>query len=146
MSLLFKLDDGGCWASSHAHERSDCTVSAFAIVTGRPYDLIHSTLALAGRRPNRGFESDVWLKRVRGRVLGGLFKRANVRLPSEVGGPKVTLTPATFSLAYPEGRYLLESPTHVWACCEGVHHDIALPYDRPLTGAWRWHPTPDKEA
>ncbi len=139
--LPFKLHDGGCHRSSHPHEHSDCTVSAFAIVTGLPYDKVYSILALAGRKPNRGFESDVWLKKMKGRVLGGLFKAASVRVPSEVDKRKVTLTPDTFRLAYLEGRYVLETQSHTWAYRDGTHYDIALPYDRPLTGAWRWYPT-----
>ncbi len=137
--LPFKLDDAGCHLSSRPHERRDCVVSALSIVTGLPYDVVYPIVALAGRRPNHGFESDKWLKRMGGRVLGGRFKPVKIRVPSPVGRT-VVLTPSTFGLLYPKGRFLLEQPTHTWSCLNGIHHDLALPYDRPLTGAWQWFP------
>lgn len=140
MTLPFKLDDGGCWSSSYPHSKRDCTVASMAIVTGVSYDSVYQTLALVGRKPNQGFESDVWLKKVRGRAFGGRFRAVPVTTRSPVDGSKVPLTPSTFGLLHPKGRYLLETSAHVWAYCEGYHHDLALPYDKPLTGAWQWHP------
>jgi len=139
MTLPFKLDDGGCSASSRPHSKRDCVVAAIAIVVECPYDLAYDTVALAGRKPDQGFESDVWLKKVKGRVFGGQFKPIKVKIANPVGR-KTVLTPSTFGLLYPKGHFLLETRMHVWAYVDGYHHDIALPYDKPLTGAWQWHP------
>ncbi len=135
--IPFKLSDGGCSLSCRPHEYRDCVVAAFAVVTGKPYDEIYDIIALAGRPPNQGFESDVWLKRMRGKVLGGQFKAVKVRIKSPVGR-MISLTPRTFGLLHPKGRYILETASHTWAIVDSVHHDLALPKDKPLTGAWRW--------
>lgn len=142
------LDDGQRNLSKRPGQTADCTVRAFAIVTGLSYDLIYETLAKAGRKPCQGFESDVWLKKRRGRVFGGLFKPVEIRALRQpmdqctIRPVSGKLTPSTFASVYPEGRYLLETPNHVWCQIDGIAHDLWRVKEQSLTGAWRWHPSP----
>ena len=137
--IPFQLSDGGCAFSSRPHEVRDCVVAAFAIVTDRLYDEVFDIIALAGRPSNQGFESDVWLKKTRGKVFGGQFKVVPVKVKSPVGR-MVALTPRTFGLLHPKGRYILETTQHTWALVDQTHYDLSLPKEKPLTGAWLWVP------
>lgn len=133
MKILYplKIDDAGCHLSLRPEERSDCTVRAFSIVTNLPYNHIYDVLREAGRRPHQGFDSDKWLARKKGRVFGGVFKPVNVK----------GLTPLTVGNKYPVGRYIIETPDHVYGLLDGVSHDLVrLKDNTQLTGAWKWFP------
>lgn len=135
----FRLDDGGCCKSSHPYEKNDCSVVALAIVTGLPYDTVHSALKRAGRDGNQGFESDSWLQRRAGLAFGGRFKPVKTKRHGAFSDEK-PLTVSTFGAWYPKGRFLLETECHVWGMVDGVHHDISRTREQPLTGAWQWIP------
>lgn len=122
------LDDGGRNASQRPNQFNDCTVRALAVVTQTDYDIVYDLLAKAGRKACEGFESDAWIRRKRGYVLGGRFKPIRVH----------DLTVATFANKYPKGRYLLETSNHTWAVINGKHHDLRRVKEQPLTGAWIW--------
>lgn len=126
------IDDADCHLSTRFAEANDCTVRSIAIVTSLSYDHVFDVLAEAGRKPNRGFESDQWLKKRRGRVLGGRFKAVNVK----------GLVPDTFAHRYPIGRYLVETADHVYSVLDGVAHDLGRVKKQFLTGAWVWTPKP----
>lgn len=137
------LNDGGRNLSKRPGSYSDCTVRALAIVTGTSYDSVYDLLAAAGRKPCAGFDSTSWIRRRRGRVLGGRFRAVPVRREMtevlEGGATKRVMwnvTPTTFSLFYPEGRYLLETPSHTWVCLSSIHHDLWRVKEQPLSGAW----------
>lgn len=139
------LDDAGRSESKRFSQSSDCTVRALSIVTGVAYDDVYDLLAKAGRKPCAGFDSTSWIRRKRGRVLGGRFRAVPVRREMtevlEGGATKRVMwnvTPTTFSMFYPEGRYLLESPSHTWACLSSIHHDLWRVKEQPLSGAWVW--------
>lgn len=126
------LDDGNCHLSSHPQELDDCTVRALAIVTGLLYDHIYDVLKEAGRKPNRGFHSDRWIKKRGGRVFGGRFKVV------PIGKHNI---PLAFGQIHYQGRYLLETNDHTWALVNGEHRDLLRVKDSAkLTGAWQWHP------
>ncbi len=126
------LDDGNCHLSTHSQEINDCSVRAFAIVTELPYDEVYSILAKAGRKRNRGFHSDKWLKKHKGQVLGGVFKPIKLNRT-------LRLTPLNFGPLHPKGRYILETEDHTWACLNSIHHDLwRVKQDEWLTGAWEF--------
>lgn len=139
-----QLDDGGRHLSRRPGQYHDCSVRALAILTGQPYDVCYDLLARAGRKPCQGFESDKWLKKVKGRVFGGQFKAVPIIASRPIPrSPTVVLTPSTFGRD-PKylngGRYLLETPSHTWAVIDGIHHDLWRVKEQPLTGAWQWFP------
>lgn len=119
------LDDAGRNLSKRPGQHSDCSVRALAIVSGLPYDTVYDILAAAGRKPCDGFDSPAWIKKHRGRVLGGRFKVVSVR----------GLTPLTFGRLHPKGRFILETENHMWALVDGKHRDLWR-VTKKLTGAW----------
>lgn len=118
--------------SKRPNQTADCSVRALATVTKVSYDDVYDLLAKAGRKPCDGFDIDSWIKRKRGRVLGGRFRRVSVK----------GLTPAIFAARYPKGRYLVTVSNHVWVVINGNHHDLIRVKEQPLEGAWVW--TADK--
>ena len=128
------LDDGGRNFSKRPSQTADCSVRAFSIVSGLPYDEVYDILQKAGRKPCQGFHTDRWVKRNKGKVVGG--KCTAVKL--KVG--KIDLTPNNFVNFYPKGRFVLESHDHTWAVIDGVHRDmwrVKCP-DDSLFGVWKF--------
>jgi hypothetical protein len=137
------LNDGGRSESKRPAQTADCTVRALSIVTGVCYDIAYETLAAAGRRPCHGFEIEEWLTKRRGKVFGGRFKRVSLIAPRAIpGSPKVIFTPSSFARYHSKGRFILSTPSHVFALLDGVAHDLWRIKDAPLADAWEWHPTP----
>jgi hypothetical protein len=132
------LDDGGRNYSRRPYQINDCSVRAFAILSGLPYDEIYDILRKAGRKSNEGFWSDRWIERKKGKVLNGKFKRVSLK--------RGKITPMNFSKFYPRGRYLLESHNHTWVVIDGVHRDMWRVKDQnePLFGIWKFTPNPFK--
>lgn len=134
------LNDGNRNLSRRPGQFNDCTVRAFAIITGKSYDEVYDILAKAGRKPCQGFDSTGWLKKRRGRAFGGHFKAIPILFRLKGSMARYTLTPSLFASHYPEGRFLLETPSHTWACLDSIQHDLWRVKERSLTGAWQWHP------
>lgn len=143
MSAPYKLvlDDGNRNLSRRPGQTSDCSVRALAIITQSTYDDVYDLLAKAGRKPCQGFHLDDWLKARRGRVLGGRFKAVKIRFADSNVSPRFTetLTPTTFPLRYPTGRYLVSTANHVYCVVNGVAHDLWRVKEQPLVDAWQWH-------
>lgn len=133
------LNDGGRNLSSRIGQFSDCTVRAFAIITGLDYDIVYDTLAKAGRKPCDGFDSTEWLKKRRGRAFGGVFKPVKVVGRDDRYSQRPHLTPLNFASYHPKGRFMLETDSHTWICLDGIHHDLwRVKQDKPLSGAWEF--------
>jgi hypothetical protein len=133
------LDDGGRNTSLRIAQTNDCSVRAFAIITGKPYDTVYDILAKAGRKSCQGFESDEWLQKRRGRAFGGIFKPVKITGRDDRYSMRPDLTPLNFASHHPSGRFLLETTDHVWCVLEGVHHDLwRVKQGQPLTGAWEF--------
>lgn len=133
------LDDAGCNLSSHPREFNDCTVRAFAIVTGLPYDQVWRVLQRAGRKANKGFHSDRWLVKRKGKAFGGLFRPIETKGYQDRYSMCPPLTPLNFARCHSKGRFILEHDDHTWAFLDGKHHDLwRVKQDKPLSGAWEF--------
>ncbi len=127
----FVQSDGGRSRSRRPRQKDDCTVRALALVTERPYDEAYDALASAGRQSSRRFDFRTW-------AASALFAGFRLRwtpLPAVRGRPRVT--PATFVLDHPRGRYVLRTAKHVMACIDGAIHDTHRPQPgRCVYGYW----------
>ena len=112
------ISDGGRAQSRRPKQRADCTVRALAHCTGEPYDACYDALAAGGRKSGRGFHLRQWAQR-QGNFAGWRFDWRD--FPAVKGMPRVT--PVTFALARPTGRFILRCAGHVMACVDGVIMD-----------------------
>ncbi len=133
------LHDGNRNLSKRPAQINDCSVRALAIITNTDYDTVYELLSKSGRKPCQGFDLPRWLKRRKGKVLGGVFTPVKVKGLDDRYSQRPHLTPLNFASYHPRGRFLLEHPTHVWSMIDGIHHDLwRVKQDRPLTGAWEF--------
>ena len=136
------IHDGNRHLSRRINSNSDCTVRALSIVTGASFDDAYDLLARAGRKPHKGFEIDQWLARRRTPVFGGTFKRIPVLGCYEAISPlKTPLTPVTFPIWHPKGRYLVTTSDHVYPILDSIAYDLRRVKEQPLESAWLWTPT-----
>jgi hypothetical protein len=115
-------------ACSPNTERNDCTVRTLAITTKTPYLRAFAILSNAGRKRNRGFHIQNFLKANK-RVCGHFFKKLSFRNPVTVN---------KFVQRYPAGTYYVLIRGHVFAIMHGTVHDMIEPKPgQRITMAWR---------
>jgi hypothetical protein len=128
-------------------ERSDCTVVAFALLCGLTYSQSAEMLRNAGRKPNKGFKTRLFLgkKRIVGRRL---FEETNTcervlhSLKYPDGRPvtvdeRIYKTLGKFAAAHPEGHYLVTVRGHAVAVMNGVVVDSEDKPNRRICSVWR---------
>lgn len=112
----FRWTDGGAKAAGF-RERSDCTVRALQILSGKPYELVHAVTMAYGRKQRRGFKA---------------FERAFPAMASRLGMTVKEIywnvTVEKVIRAYPTHRLMIQIRGHVFAVVDGVIHDT-------------WHPS-----
>lgn len=121
-----KASDGGRSKSKRPGDVADCTVRALvAVCGGLSYDAVYDVLRANGRRWNRGWDIDGWLKKGHPGLNQALMTSGLAPLqfrwigyPSIKGRPRVTLAEAP--LAHPRGRFLIGLGCHVCAMVDGV--------------------------
>jgi hypothetical protein len=121
-AVPLEIADAGRRLSRRSRQRSDCTVVALAHASGVPYDTCYDALALGGRKSGRGFHIRRWAVRQEA-WEGWRFEWRD--FPATKGFPRVT--PVTFALANPKGRFILQCAGHVLACVDGVIYDSFRP-------------------
>ena len=115
-------------ADSPSYERNDCTVRTLAITTKTPYLRAFAILSNAGRKRNRGFYIQKFLKTNK-RVCGHFFKKLSFRNP---------ITVNKFVQRYPTGTYYVLIRGHVFAIMNGTVYDTIEPKPgQRIKMAWR---------
>jgi len=108
-------------------EKNDCTVRALAISTGSTYNKAYMLLCSAGRKRNRGFVIEKFLKK-NCSYLGHCFHKLPFRKP---------ITIQKFIQKYPKGVFYTKIRGHVFVIKDGAVYDMVEP--RPMqrvTAAW----------
>jgi hypothetical protein len=133
----FRRTDAGRAGSKRPRQRNDCTVRALASAASVPYDEAYDALAAGGRKAGRGFDFRGWAK------TGACDRWRLVWTACPAVKGQMRVTPVTFALAHPEGRYVLCTAKHVLAVVDGVviddgveHGELGLAF-RCVYGAWR---------
>jgi hypothetical protein len=114
-------------AGSPSNEKNDCTVRALAIATGVPYIKAYMLLSSAGRKHNRGFVIEKFLKK-HCSYLGHCFHKLPFRKP---------ITIQKFIQKYPKGIFYIKIRGHVFVIKDSTIYDMIEP--RPMqrvTAAW----------
>ncbi len=115
-------------AGSPPNEKNDCTVRALAIATGSTYNKAYMLLCNAGRKHNKGFVIEKFLKK-HCSYLGHCFHKLPFRKP---------ITIQKFIQKYPEGIFYIKIRGHVFVIKDGTVYDLVEP--RPMqrvTAAWQ---------
>lgn len=119
-------------ANSPSFERADCTVRALAIATDSPYYDAYKILSQAGRKPNRGFYIEKFLKS-KIFLLGCQFTKLKFRKP---------ITLSKFVKKYPHGTFYVRKRGHVFVIKNGTVFDTGKPGDyTKITMAWKVEPS-----
>jgi len=115
-------------AGSPSYERNDCTVRTLAITTKTPYLRAFAILSNAGRKRNRGFHIQKFLKTNK-RVCNHFFRKLSFRNP---------ITVNKFVKRYPKGTYYVLIRGHVFAIIDGTVYDVIQPKPgQRIKVAWR---------
>ena len=128
LSYIWCQTDAGRSASKRPRQVNDCTVRALASACGFSYDQAYDTLKLAGRKCRSGFKLSNWLNQQQW--------AEKISFPAKKGMRR--MNPSTFTAQFPEGNYIVKVARHVFACINGVIHDVDRnPPDRCIYTAWR---------
>lgn len=123
IEVKYQENNGG----SPPEEKNDCTVRALAIATSASYTKAYMLLCSAGRKHNRGFVIEKFLKK-NCSYLGHCFHKLPFRKP---------ITVRKFILKYPKGTYYVKIRGHVFVVKDGVVHDMVEPRAmQRVTAAW----------
>ena len=114
--IKYQEDSGG----SPPEEKNDCTVRALAIATNTSYMKAYMILCNAGRKHNRGFVIEKFLKKSCS-YLGHCFRKLPFRK---------AITVNKFVQKYPVGVYYVKISGHVFVIKDGTVHDMVEP--RPM--------------
>lgn len=114
---LFVKTDGGRSLSKRKKQKNDCTVRALALATNISYDEAYEICAEAGRKCGQGLLMKQFLPTVI--VNGYRFKW----YPLQAVKGEMRVTPVTFAINHPAGKYILKTAKHVLACIDGVVMD-----------------------
>lgn len=127
--MRHSYSDGGRQNSAFVDERNDCTVRAFAIATGLPYENARAVMASLGRQPGKGMSGyHSMMDSLKGDVFNGYKIKPITVFYRTVGA---------FVKTHPEGRYILSVRNHVLAVIEGEVQDWCRPKPRcRLYGVW----------
>lgn len=118
-------------AGSFEQERNDCTVRALALSTNTPYRMAYMMLCQAGRKRNRGFRIDKFLKNS-SFYFGHSFFKLKFRKP---------ITIRKFVEKYPKGIFYAKIRGHVFTIKDGTIFDMLEPKPgQRIVKAWRVEP------
>lgn len=117
-------NDGGRTEAGYL-ETKDCTVRAFAIVSGRGYKTVHAILADYGRQNRRGFAITRHVKNI-AKDLG--IKLKSIKRSGSLG---------KLIELYPRGVLFVRVRNHVLAVIDGVANDTFRPSEyKHVISAW----------
>lgn len=123
IDIKYHENNGG----SPPGEKNDCTVRALAIATNASYMKAYMILSSAGRKHNKGFIIEKFLKK-NCIYLGHCFRKLPFRKP---------ITIRKFVQKYPKGVYYAKIRGHVFVVKDGVVHDMVEPRAmQRITAAW----------
>lgn len=112
--------------SSH---KKNCTVVALAAAASLPYDIAHSIAEAAGRKKNKGFQSEKLLKYFNKKRGSTQFKKVK----------RSTITVQKFCKNYPTGHYYVRKRGHAYAVIDGIVVDHTKPKPRErILEAWKY--------
>lgn len=126
-TLPFHHNDGGFQASGIS-DTNNCTVVAFAIVTGLDYDVC-DVIAMRTKRKRRGGHWPEKMVNYGKRVFGLKFKKFKFS----------SITVQKFIKKHPVGKYYVYNRDHCFAIIDGVIHDRSSSLVKPfqiIKGAW----------
>lgn len=128
--LACKRPEEICRASAAIGERNDCTVRALTVVTGAPYENVHRALAVAGRKPRKGFCLEPFLSG--DRVLAGTrFEKIEAK----------AATVSRFAKRFPRGKFVLIIRGHATTIVDGTVVDMRANPKSRIKAAFRALPT-----
>lgn len=127
--FLYTYSDGGRAASKRPRQKNDCTVRAYAIAFGIPYDPAYDTLSDAGRKCSSGFDINEF--------LNNHPRAEKISFPAVKGRER--MNPMAFYERFGDkGTYICRTAGHVYAVVNGVVHDTHAPRgDRCIYAAWK---------
>lgn len=121
------ITDAGRSASLTPKEKLDCTVRAYAIARGIPYDQAHKIMKLAGRKSRCRFKFKEFINT---QPIAEW-----ISFPAVKGQPRMKI--AKFCELHPSGIYIISAAKHVYTVIDGVVHDDVKPQLlRCVYGAW----------
>lgn len=104
------ISDGGRAQSSFPKEKLDCTVRAWAILHGIPYDTAHKILSVIRRDGRKAYGFEMWARRFR--AVQGVTVR-------EMRG-----TVGKLLKRKPRGRFIVGVRGHVFTVIDGRPFDV----------------------
>jgi hypothetical protein len=122
---MFKHNDGGL-SSTGMSEKNDCTVRAFAIVSGKPYKDVHKVIETFGRKNGKGLAKCNKKVQPISKALG-----INLKQVCRSGSLKKLIE------NNPNGKMLVLVRKHAFAVVDGIVEDTwQQSVDRHVKGAW----------
>ncbi len=125
--LQYKISDGGKAESSWPDEQGDCTVRAYANVSGISYDLAHEALKILGGREDYDYG-----------YFHDFAEKTGTLHP--VDDTRYSYTIIDMLRKYHTGHYIFKIPSHVFAIIDGVVIDDQPPYfdDMKTMAIWEY--------
>lgn len=129
----FVTNDAGRSKSKRPKQQNDCTVRAFALVMGIPYDTSYDLLRAAGRKASRAFDIEKYCRShtydqpTEGRrwyfhlEKMGLYKGQRYGRATTKGATRYRLM--DFLKDNPTGQFMVGTAGHIFAVLDGVVHD-----------------------
>lgn len=118
MECRFHATDAGRSLSKRPKQRNDCVVRALALAVDCPYDEAYDFCAkILDRKCGQGTYSKKLLKV---EFRGYRFSWKAFQAVKDMQ----RMTPVTFAISHPTGRFILKLAKHVVACVDGVVMDI----------------------
>jgi len=127
-TIPFVHNDGG-FESSGIQDTNNCTITAFAIVTGIDYVTVDSIGIKTKRVRRRGHWPEKMVNYAK-RVYGLRFKKFKFS----------SITVQKFIKKYPTGKYYVYNRDHCFAIIDGAIHDRHRSIVKPfqiIKGAWQ---------